>query len=402
MDSLVYVDAGLCDNLGHHANSCRHIVGVARSRNIPSAVLAFSGIAQSLQDELLAVPWFRCRPYATYHDDPICGWWRDFEFVAQTTCDDLRRLIDAGPNVVVYANSVQPPQFMGLVRWAKEMPLGRRPMVTMEFGTDPGVLANRTDQGFQYTPYPGDYRATMLRYTAGFLDETDHRWLRLATFDAQSSQAFRWVLGYPVDTLPLPQAATTSCRDRTGTRPITVAVLGHQRPDKGYAMVPELVLRLLAARDDIRVLVHNSSPAEWEQHQRFLHNVAAIDGRVILNEDVADLVLWSRLLESSDLIVCPYNRLRFMCSYSAVACEAIANAIPLVAPEGTTLHGILSEFGHPGTVFSEETLDSVFAAVIAALEDYDRLASTAKLASTRWTQTRGAKQLVDDLISWPR
>ena len=305
MNNFIYIDAGLSTNLFHHANSCRLIAGEAKLRNIPTAVLSYFDIDRPLQEELFAIPWFRCNPYAVYDSDPICGWWRSFEFASNATTEDLRRLTGVGRDDLVYANSVQPPQFRGIINWAKELPEEQRPTVIIEFGTDPGVLAVATSQGNEFFPYPNDPRPVTLRYTAGILTEADQRWLRLATFDIQSSCAFQWVLNFPVHRLPLPQGAMTRCRDRRGTRPITVAVLGHQRPDKGYAMVPELTERLMAARDDIRLLIHNGWPGGMVEQQQALRTLADADRRITLNEDVADPALWSSLLESTDLIICP-------------------------------------------------------------------------------------------------
>ena len=119
-----------------------------------------------------------------------------------------------------------------------------------------------------------------------------------------------------------------------------------------------------------------------------------------MSEDIAGETLWNQLLELSDLIVCPYDINRFIASYSAVASEAIANATPLVAPHGTTLHGLLHEFGMPGTVFTESTVDSVLKAVTTALDTFDSLATQAKRASQIWEETRGPSRLVDAMLSW--
>lgn len=401
--SLVYADPALYNNLGHHANSCRHIVAEARSRGVECAVLGYVGIEPSLQAELFAHPWFRCNTYGTYDRDSICGWLSNFEIIAQTTADDMARLGGLGRDDIVYVNSAQPPLFMAMVRWAKSLPEDDRPTVIMEFGTDPGLIATGTENGLVFSAHDPrqDSRATLLRYTSRQLVEADRRWLRLATFDAQASGIFEMLLDFPVGTLPLPQRAVTSCRDRSGKRPITIAVLGHQRLEKGYDLVPELARRLLDRGGDIELLIHNGWPEGLVEQQNELRALAAADRRLTLNEETADLTRWSGLLEQSDLIVCPYNRNRFISSYSAVASEAISNAIPLVVPEGTTMHAVMREFGNPGTVFEANTIESIFDAVVAAIDDFDHLAGLAKQASAQWDLTRGTKKLVDALLAWP-
>ena len=401
---FVYADPGLRDNLGHHANSCRHILGETFARGLGCAALADMQVQPSLRDELKVNPWFRCNTYTHYDRDPFCGWLTNFEFVSRTTQEDMARLRGIGPEDIVYLNSAQPAQFSALVQWGKSLPPEARPTVIIEFGTDPGVDLVETPERIHVRPHDPqvDPRAILHRYTARQLNDQDQQWLRLATYDAQSSSVFQFLLSFPVLTLPLPQRAVTGCRDRTGQRPITIGIMGHQRREKGYGMVPELVARLLSARNDVRFLVHNGWPEGLVEQQQALRNIAAADSRLILNEEAAGHELWSHLLDQSDLIVCPYQRGRFIASYSAVASEAISNAIPLVVPAGTTLNGVLREFGNPGTTFDQDTPDSVFQATMAALDDFDRLASLAKQASLQWDRTRGAARLVDTMISWRR
>jgi hypothetical protein len=400
--NLIYADPALRNNLGHHANSCRHISTEVRKRGIATAVLAYLDVTEQLQQELAAVPWFRCNTYGTYDKDPVCGWLSNFEVVARTTQEDLTRLAGVTADDVLYLNSAQPSQFMGVVRWAKSLPIEQRPTVILEFGTDAGLEARETPEGLRFDVIDPrrDPRATLHRYTARLLTEEDRSWLRLATFDRQSSDIFQMLLEFPVGTLPLPQRATTSCRDRTGKRPITIGILGHQRLEKGYAIVPELAARLLGERDDIRLLIHNGWPEGLVEQQRALRALADRDPRLILNEQTADLDLWSRLLDETDLIVCPYDRNRFVSSYSAVASEAVSNAIPMVVPEGTTLAGVLREFGSPGAAFSENTVESVFSVIIETLINFDDFARKAKQASQQWETTRGASRLVDALLSF--
>ncbi|BAE52591.1 glycosyltransferase [Paramagnetospirillum magneticum] len=399
---FAYVDSALMNNLGHHANSARNISTELRSRGIPCAVLGYLELEPALKDELAAAPWFRCNTYGIYDNDPICGWLANFDFVSRVLADDMNRIQGIAATDVIYVNSVQPPQFMGIVRWAQALPEDRRPTVIVEFGTDPGLVAHDTPEGLRFSPMDTrvDSRAVLLRYTARHLSEADQKWLRLATFDTQSSAIFQLLLDFPVGTLPLPQQAMTSCRDRSGTRPITIGILGHQRGEKGFDKVPALVARLLAERTDIRVLVHNGLPEGMVTPQQELRAMAAADPRLTLDERTADGVLWASLLDQTDLIVCPYNRNRFISSYSAVASEAMANAIPVVVPEGTTMHAVIREFGEPGTIFKEESVEAIAAATHAALDDFDRLAELARQASIRWGETRGAKCLVDTLLSW--
>jgi len=295
---------------------------------------------------------------------------------------------------------------MGITNWVRTMPKEDRPTVILEFGTDTGQTTVPTPNGTTYEiPDPRcEPRPMLHRYTAGFLVPEDQSWLRLATFEAQASELFQTLLNFPVGVLPTPHQAVTSCRNRAGQHPITISFLGHQRLEKGFAMVPGLVDRLLKTLNNVRVLVHNGWPEGCVIQQNMLRDIAARDPRLILNEETADATLWSQLLEQSDIIVCPYRRNRFISSYSAVATEAIANAIPLVVPAGTTLDSLLQQFGNPGVTFEGDDIDSceesIFRATVTAVQSMDELAHLAEEASLRWNKTRGAKCLADTMLAW--
>ena len=66
--------------------------------------------------------------------------------------------------------------------------------------------------------------------------------------------------------VPFPYRAVTKLRNRAGAQPIAVSVLGHQRLEKGYAELPEILSLLLQsrpllrrARPDIRLFVQAAS-----------------------------------------------------------------------------------------------------------------------------------------------
>ncbi|MBF0629094.1 MAG: glycosyltransferase [Magnetococcales bacterium] len=402
--NVIFADPALMSNLGHNANSCRHIVNEARLRHIPTAVLAYFEVESELCTELMANPWFRCNTYAVYDEDPLCGWLSNFDFVADRTFEDLSRLHGLGRDDLIFFNTAAPGQLMGMLRWLKSIPVEQRPTLIVEFGLFAGMQPVQTELGTQLA-HSGDPRPVLLRYIVKkLLTPEDRDWLFFATFDPQSSAIYETMLNFPVRTLPLSNRAVTDCRDRTGTRPITIAFLGHQRESKGYDMVPELVGRLLSLLPDIRVLVHNGDPESCLPQQNALKAIAVGDPRLILDERTADPALWSQLLEQSDLVVCPYWRDVFVSTYSALASEAIANAIPLVVPSRTTMANLLQQFGSPGIVYDDPLprsgVEFVLQGIMTAVYHFDTLATRAKVASQMWDALNGPAPLLNTLLSW--
>jgi hypothetical protein len=397
---LIYADSGLKDNLGHHANYCREIVGEFRRRGFGIALLAYVGISEELKKELNAQPFFRAFTYWQNDGDPISGWLNCFDACWRTTTDDLRQIVGLTANDIVYFNSVQPAQFMGLVAWAKSMPIETRPQVVMEFGTDPGVDVTADGDRFQIglRDYRFDPRAMFYRFAASKLTPTDLTRFHMVTWDRFISAIYTQLIDRPVGTLPYPQFSDGVPVSRVGRRPITVSVLGHQRPDKGFHLMPEIARLLLAYEADVRLLIHNGAPTEMAAVQRELRSHAAVDQRITLNEQTAGPGLWSSLLAQSDLVLCPYDPARFAASHSTVAIEALVSGIPFVGPAGTTLSRLLETYGAPGTAFRAYTPASIVEATRAAIADFDTMANRAFAASPRWKATMGVGNMVTELL----
>ena len=246
---FIYADPGLKDEVGHHANACRAITGELRSRGIEPEVLAFKDASARVCEALGARPYFRAHTYWTTDGDAVCGWLSNFQRCWELTAEDLARLAPMGAGDALYLNSGQPSQFMGIAQWLRRLPDGQLPHVVMEFGTDPGVEIKESEHGYSLAlPDPRvDERPTLHRFASLCVQQRTASHLHLATFDPFSSEVFGILINRPVGVLPLLQGAAGKLRLREGGGGITVAVLGHQRPSKGYELVPEVARLLLKA-----------------------------------------------------------------------------------------------------------------------------------------------------------
>ena len=399
---FLYLDAGLVNELGHHANFCRAITHEVRARAIPSLIFAHQELTQKLKHDLSARAHFRIYTYGHYDTDPIIGWLKSFETASRATLEDLQRIGGLEPSDVVYMNWAWPAQLSALLQWAGRFPPDRMPFMVAEVGADPGLEPRGPDTQPRHASLRDprvDPRAILYRYAARQMPPGAGHRLRLVAFDHVTSRAFRGLLDVPVATLPMPYTCQTTARNRSGKRTITVSVLGHQRPEKGFDLMPEIAAELLHDRPDIRVLVHNAKPDQMSATQNKLRQLAANDSRIMLEEAVAGPALWASLLERSDLILCPYDPTLYAFSHSSVACESLANAIPLVVPARTALATQLEDFAGPGTSFESFTARSIVSAVERIVDDFDRYAGLAYGAAAQWAKTMGPGNAVESLLA---
>jgi hypothetical protein len=398
---ILYADTGLLSEAGHHANSCRAITAALRARGHQVQVLASVLIHPDLAEDLSARRHFRHMTYNWTNGDPLAGWLFSFFNGAQSLTQDLLKLGPFGPDHLIYMNSIMPAQLFGVRNFLAALPPGQRPIVVAEFGTEPGLDYVMEDGVGRYVGRDPrvDPRAALYRFAARATHASALEELHLVTFDPTSTDLYRLVLELPVETLPVPRTTRVRARRRGGARPITVGVLGHQRRDKGYALVPEIVRLLLARRDDIRFLIHCAEPRMVAAEQEHMRAIAAGEPRVMLDERPAGPELWESLLEQTDLVLCPYDPKVFRVGYSAVASEAIARAIPLVVPAQTTLARIVGEFGGPGVAFGEHSAASVAEAVDEAVDQFECLADRALAAAMQWRATMGADAMVEAMLA---
>ena len=399
---VVYVDTGMVGEVGHHAMSCRLITRALRDRGHEVTIATWAALDPSLCAEFQARTVFRRNTYGVSDGDPLCGWLATYFVTSHETTEDFAALGPFRPDDLLYVNSVLPAQLHAVYNFLVALPEGARPQTVVELGTDPGVEFILTDGAIAFAARDprADARATLYRFTARQMSARRLENLHLVTFDRTSSEVYSALLGIPVGTMPLPHLAmgTPHCRG-SDNGPRTIAFLGHQRGEKGYHLVPEIIRHLLGERADIRLLLHNAQPDGMAETQRQIRGLAASDDRIELDERSAGPQLWQSLLNRADVVVCPYLVDRFRAAYSALASEAIASAIPLVVPEHTTLARLMRDFESGGACFDRPEPDAVAAAIDRVLDDFDTQAQRAMAAATRWVDTMGAGRMVETMLA---
>ena len=402
--NLVYADAGLASNLGHHAQSCRVITGAMRAAGHDVQVFGNVRVPYELSAELGIRSTFRFSCYDRPNADPVAGWLHDFLTLSGRTTDDLLHVAPNG--AAVYWNSAQPAQLHALLLYLNRC---RESRAVLEFGTGPGLAVTLADTGelrAQFLPPDQNADGVLYRYCSFLLTDDVRERLTLVTFNDRTSALFSSVLDCPVQTFPIPRDGPETVRLRGKTSagtdaPLTVSFLGHQRGEKGYHLVPAVVRRVLTYAKwqtrPVRFLIHNGgkqTPAEQDEVRRLTVEYPDV---VDVDEREADGTVWQELLDRSDLIVCPYHPEAFLARYSAVAAEAVANGIPLIVPQDSTLADLALGMGG-GTVFPGWEPAHIAAATISGIETFEVLAGAAFLGAGRWRERHGGAKTAAAIV----
>lgn len=388
-----YIDAALHNNTGHHANVCRKITGELRRGGIEVDILANASIESGLREELGAHPVFRHSPYARI----ARGRYLNFRLGQASFLSDLGGITEGRHYDLVYAGSVLPAQMAGVIRWGQtRYGAANMPPVAVEFSCPSGVGCVGGPAG-HWRQMPGQYRFAAAELAREYSDN-----FLFFTFDSAASSDYSRLLGFAVETLPHVQTGGEirhRVADEQG-RPV-VGFLGHQRPEKGYHLIPDL-LRLLLEKDvRARFLVHNGDPHETVI-ARELQELAAADSRVRFDQQPADQTYWNGLLDSTDIVVLPYEPNRYAASFSGIAVEAVSCGLPVIGPNGTTIKTLVERYQKNSIGITDWTVEATADAIVAALRDFPRLSRSAFEGAGEWALENGVSAFVSRLLDFAR
>jgi hypothetical protein len=301
---------------------------------------------------------------------------------------------------IVFATSAGPVQLAALTKWRHSLSPEHLPTVVVESVVTGLAVQKGLDRLHISMPDPrADPTAALFHYVGRRLPRGQRARFHFITFAPIATELFKMILQYPARTFPAPYRAVGPLRNRAGARPIRVSILGHQRLEKGYDRLPEIIRAVLRLKYDIRVLVQCVDPRGPSEIRRALRAIADCCDRVILEETPAGEARWAQLLEMSDLILCPHRAEYYVAGFSAVVAEALANGIPLVVPAGTAMEVLLTAHGRPGDTFERFEPATIAEATGRVIDRFDHFAGVAHRVALRWPKTSGPVRLVEELVS---
>jgi glycosyltransferase involved in cell wall biosynthesis len=165
-------------------------------------------------------------------------------------------------------------------------------------------------------------------------------------------------------------------RSGVGKELSTIGFLGHQRQEKGTALLSDLIRRLL--EEGHRVVLQDSGNRNLLQPHPNLVRTGFVP-------DIAELIA------QCDLVVLPYDPDRYRTKGSGILWESLATGVPVVAPFGTA-PGRWIEATGAGTLFSRAGADSIMDAIRAAKDRFEAITEAATKVAQRWPSEHGTKQ----------
>lgn len=162
-----------------------------------------------------------------------------------------------------------------------------------------------------------------------------------------------------------------------------IGFFGAQRKEKGTALIHALLKKLVA--DGYDVIFHDSNPKNSTLND--IEGITLLGHVASLDEEIA----------KCDFVVTPYNTDAYRHRGSGIVMSAIASGVPVVTPYGSAPGRLIEKTG-AGTLFVSFTVDSIYAAIQSAVQQYPAIAQAAFDAGSHWKEKNGLKRFLDAMI----
>ena len=208
---------------------------------------------------------------------------------------------------------------------------------------------------------------------------TPHR-IVVGAYDELLCQGYRdFSPRLDVGCLPCPHDGTVNTRSPSTLN--RVGFFGHQRPNRGIDLIPELVAALLSK--GYEVVVQDSSGNVKRNRD---------DPRIRVIEYIED---FPAELAQCDIVIWPSNWEAYTDSLSGVVSESIATGVPVIVPSGCIPAKIAARYGC-GVFYHEHSSAAILDAVAKAAREFPNLCARAHEAAIAWHNQNGT----DHLAAW--
>jgi hypothetical protein len=186
----------------------------------------------------------------------------------------------------------------------------------------------------------------------------------------------------PITSMPVPHGGIG--KSSYPIYPETIGFFGHQRPERGSRLIPDLVGELLAL--GYGVVLHDTRG----QFQR----KGTPSKLRLLNGFVEDLC---SEMAACDLIVCPMDRQSYAQRLSGIVCHAVAAGVPFVLPSGTLSAVRFNPLGS-SCCYAEPHPPGIMNAIQKVASDYPKYSKSALEGSKAWNAQHGVDKFVWETI----
>jgi len=294
--------------------------------------------------------------------------------------------------VVTFASEIE---VMGAAEWLERLAPGRRPRIAFVFHREPTLhLAIREDRTGVTADF-SDFIAAVARLKPlaaperiGLFATTPHLAALLRSVAqhacAEAPHPSFYLDGEVLAGEPEPRAH--------------ICVPGQLREEKGSGLVAEILLRFAEARPGKRFTVQANDEADAGEMAKRL---ASCKSPYSVYYGQMGHARYQRHLVASDILLLPYDWRRYALRGSGVFSEAMGFGIVTVVPDRTWMADSLRAGMGGGTIFGEQSVESILEALIEASDNHAALRERAQRAMQDWRRRHSTAALLETILRSP-
>jgi glycosyltransferase involved in cell wall biosynthesis len=378
---------------GHFAAYDAAVATELRRRGIETIVYGSARPAPSISSRMEAEPVFSRGIFEEAAADPLTWALENFVQLGREFHSDLGKLGSdrfAGDDLAFFPNIIQ-YQINGITDWISELPPKRRPAIILK----PSYLTYAMPY-LQRRPnkeiVPLLYRFSMRRLT------DSHPRTRICSDTEEMVRQFSVLSNIPIHLLPMPLAIDARASEPKAPSRTNVVYLGHASMLKGFHLLPQIVSRVVTAKDSPHFLIQSYGEAQLcATVEKALLSVPP--DKLTLVRGAVDADAYSRLLQLADIVLLPYATEFYGWASSGIFAEAMSLGKVAVATQGTWPAQQLEKFHGGGVVFKTLDAESVANATLDAVRMLPLLRERAARAAPAWRRHHCAVNLVDNLLA---
>lgn len=394
---LVIIDPNLIGTNGHHAVYDHVICAEANRRKIPSFVICNTRFTEQSLNGIPVLPLLTTTCYDEPSHDPLFASFDNVELGNQSAFQDLCKIPPdlLHPTDLVLFPTVSHATLLGVVSWLACLPEARRPTVCIQLMFPSGVSARSNE-----APWIHD-AAAALGYRQAWRVVKDAR-LDVTFFATgqQIAEGFSALFKTPISSHALISSYDQIPAKAAPDANVVLLSAGDAKINKGLALLPEVIRRLVPQYPKIRFVLH-ANPATAIAAETSviaqIKSMASAHPNLDLRFSPLSPSDYVSLVASAGVTLLPYDPVEYAYKASGVTWEAIGAGSVLVVTAQSWLEAEAGHFGAAYESFAPYTAKAAISALKKVLEDLPSRQGQASQAASRFRAGNGVKVLFDQI-----
>ena len=375
------------DYHGHHFEYNIALANSAHAAGLETIIAANRQCEKDIRDEPGVLPWFQ-------HD-----WYQSSSGAqpSQHFLDDLLDLLNtrsASADDIVLIHTVSASEFLSLLEYFKFL-------VWSEVAASPAFFVLLRRDPAELAPAELTEAREALR-TALTCPDLDRK-LILCTDTLELSAAWQKELDVPVRVMPIPfryALMESQARPKPAGAPLSIVYLGDARTEKGYQHLPSVVQEMWPdfiqnGRVHFTLQSNYNLPGGESGIPNARLRLQHFPSGITMPTELASPEEYFAIMAAADIVVLPYDPVRYARRSSGVMNEALAGGKVAVAPVGSWM----AAQAPPDQMVAYEHPHGLARAVIQAVEQFPALSAAARGRAEAYRARQNPDLFIQEMLN---